>query len=60
MTSRGKQALWTALVRPHLEYGAEVMCTLGDEKWDDLELMQRKAGRWILGCGNRLPNDHHR
>ena len=34
-----------------------MMCTLGDEKWGDLELLQRKAGRWILGCDNRLPNE---
>jgi len=41
-------------VRPHLEYGAEV---LSMRVWEDAEKVMRKVGRRVLKCGNRLPND---
>ena len=38
--------LWTALVRPILEYGAEVW---GFKKWEGAEKIQKRMGRFILG-----------
>ena len=54
MSVKGMNNMWTALVRPHLEYGAEV---LSMRVWEDAEKVMRKVGRRVLKCGNRLPND---
>ena len=57
MSVRGMNNMWTALIRPHLEYGAEIMNTVGDYKWNEAEALMRKVGRLILKCGRTLPND---
>jgi hypothetical protein len=49
--------MWTALIRPHLEYGAEVINNHNDFVWEEAELLARKGGRRVLRCGTRLPND---
>ncbi len=45
--------LWTSMVRPNLEYGAQVW---GLGKWDAAELIQRDMGRKILGCPAKSAN----
>ena len=45
--------LWNSMVRPSLEYGAQVW---GLGKWDPAELVQREMGRKILGCPAKSPN----
>ena len=57
MSVRGATSMWTALIRPHLEYGAEVINNHNDFVWEEAELMARKVGRRVLRCGVRLPND---
>ena len=57
MTVKGMDSLWKALVRPHLEYGAEVMNTCSDFKWEEAEVLMRANGRRILKCGSRIPNE---
>ena len=57
MTVKGMNNMWSALVRPHLEYGAEVMNTCQDNKWAEADMLMRKVGRRILKCGSRVPND---
>ena len=37
--------IWMTLVRPILEYGAEVW---GGEKWEEAEKLQREMGKRIL------------
>jgi hypothetical protein len=39
--------MWKGLVRPHLEYAAEVW---GDGKWLQAERVQQRMARRILGC----------
>ena len=57
MTVKGMTSMWTALVRPNLEYGAEVLNTHTDFVWAEAEKLMRKVGRRVLKCGRRLPND---
>jgi hypothetical protein len=45
--------LWETLVRPVLEYGSEI----DSGKWEDAEVLQRKAGRRCLGVGNSVANE---
>ena len=57
----GMTNMCTALIRPHLEYGAEVMNTIGDPKWNEAEALMRKVAgidprRMILKYGRTLPN----
>ena len=40
-------------VRPILEYGCEVVC---DRKWEQAEVLQRKAGRLVLGVSSATAN----
>jgi hypothetical protein len=57
MTVRGLQNVWTALVRPYLEYGAEVWPSERDHLWPEAELIQRKMGKRILACSKRTPDE---
>ena len=57
MSVKGMTSMWNALVRPHLEYGAEVINSHNDFVWEEAEKLARKIGRRVLKCGNRLPND---
>ena len=52
MSNKGTVNLWAALIRPHLEYGAEL---IADER-AEAEKLQRKIARRILKCGNRVSN----
>jgi hypothetical protein len=51
------EKVWKALIRPVLEYGAEVWETEHDRLWEEAELMQREMGRRILGCSRRMVNE---
>jgi hypothetical protein len=53
LSARGARGLWETLVRPVLEYGAEV----DSGKWEEAEVMQRWAGRMCLGVGREVPNE---
>ena len=57
MTVKGMTSMWTALIRPHLEYGAEVLDSHNAHVWEEAEKLARKIGRRVLKCGRRLPND---
>jgi hypothetical protein len=46
--------LWEVLVRPILEYAAEVW---GDGGWEAAEKLQRKVGKLILGAPTRTANE---
>ena len=46
LSAKAAIGIWKALVRPVLEYGAEVW---GEGEWKDAEIIQRKMGRRILG-----------
>ena len=43
-----------ALVRPVLEYGAAV---IGDVKWQEAEQIQRRMGKMILRCSEKMTNE---
>jgi len=45
--------LWHTLIRPTLEYGAEIW---GHQKWEQAEALQRFAGKRILRC-SKLTTD---
>lgn len=53
LSARGARGLWETLVRPVLEYGAEV----DSGKWEEAEVLQRWAGRMCLGVGREVPNE---
>ena len=55
MTVKGLLNIWSALVRPYLEYGAEVWPSGRDQVWAEAELIQRKMGRRILRCSKNTP-----
>ena len=57
MSVKGMTSMWTALIRPHLEYGAEVLNSHNDFVWEEAEKLARKIGRRVLKCGRRVPND---
>ena len=44
------ESLWTTLIRPILEYGAEIW---GDCTWREAEQLQREVGRKLLGMGSK-------
>ena len=52
MSVKGMISVWQALIRPHLEYAAEVV----DGKWEEAEAIQRQAGRRILKVGVAVGN----
>ena len=57
MSVKAQINMWNALIRPHLEYGAEVMNTERDFKWEEAEALQRQAARRILQVGRRTTNE---
>ena len=57
MTVRGLPNLWCALIRPYLEYGAEVWPSERDNLWPEAELIWRKMAKRILGCSKRTPDE---
>ena len=52
---KGMTNMWTALIRPHLEYGAEVLSSNMHPVWQEAEQLARKVGRRMLKCGSRIP-----
>ena len=50
-------SVWTALIRPYLEYGAEVWCSEDDFVWEEAEKIQRKMARRILHCRKSTTNE---
>jgi hypothetical protein len=52
MSVKGMISVWQALIRPHLEYAAEVL----DGKWEEAEAIQRQAGRRVLKVGMAVGN----
>ena len=44
---------WNALVRPVLEYGAEIW---GSGSWEAGERLHHSFGKFLLGIGNRASN----
>ena len=57
MSVKGMTNMWTALIRPHLEYGAEVLNSNMDPIWQEAEQLARKVGRRVLKCGSRIPDE---
>ena len=53
LSAKGARGLWETLVRPVLEYGAEV----DSGRWEQAEVLQRLAGRMCLGVGREVPNE---
>ena len=49
--------IWQALVRPVLEYGAEVWEEESDCLWIEAERVQLKMGKRILGCSMKMSNE---
>ena len=54
MSTEGKLTIYKALVRPHVEYGAEVVDA---GAWEEAEEMQRWVGKRILLAGKRIPDE---
>ena len=46
--------VWQTLVRTIVEYGAEIW---GDERWEDLDILQRDMGKRILGLTESTTNE---
>ena len=47
--------MWRTAVRPALLYGAEII--VYNKSWiKELEIIQNKLGRWILGASNTAPS----
>ena len=46
MTVKGMDGMWKALIRPHLEYGAEVMNSHQDFVWEEAEKVMRANGSY--------------
>ena len=46
--------MWKTLVRPVLEYGAEVW---GGEDWEEAEVLQRQMGKRILNVSDYTANE---
>jgi len=46
--------LWESVIRPGLEYGAEVW---GEGEWEEAERLQREMGRLILGAAAKTANE---
>jgi hypothetical protein len=49
--------IWKGLIRPHLEYGAEVMDVSLGGSWAEAEKVGTKMGRKILRCGPTTTNE---
>ena len=54
LSVKAADAVWKTLVRPIAEYGAEIW---GDEKWEEMEKIQREMGKRILGLNQSTNNE---
>jgi hypothetical protein len=48
-------SVWTTLIRPHLEYGAEIWPGESNSSWKEAEALQRAMARRILCCRSNIP-----
>ena len=55
MSVKGMTSMWNALVRPHLEYGAEVLNSHNDFVWEEAEKLARKIAGECSSVGNGSP-----
>ena len=53
LSAKGAVGIWKAIVRPVLEYGAEVW---GDDNWEEAEKLQRTMGKRILKVNEKTAN----
>jgi hypothetical protein len=56
-TVRAMVSVWTALVRPLLEYGAEIWPGENSQQWKEADALQRKMAKRILDCRRTMPNE---
>ena len=56
-TVRAMVSVWTALVRPLLEYGAEIWPGENSHQWKEADALQRKMAKRILDCKRTMPNE---
>jgi hypothetical protein len=49
--------VWFGLIRPYLEYGAEIWNSETDCKWAEAEAIQRKMGKRILKVKSSCPDE---
>ncbi len=54
LSTLAADVVWKALVRPIAEYGAEIW---GDERWEEMEKIQRMMGKRILGLNQSTHNE---
>ena len=54
LSVKAADAVWKTLVRPIAEYGAEVW---GEERWEEMEKIQREMGKRILGLKASTNNE---
>ena len=54
LTTETGEKLWTAMIRPILEYGAEIW---GGGRWLEAEQIMRKVGRILLGLSRTANNE---
>ena len=55
MSVKGMTSMWNALVRPHLEYGAEVLNSHNDFVWEEAEKLARKIAGGCSSVGRGSP-----
>ena len=53
LSSKAAAKLWESLARPVLEHAG----ALEEGGWEEAELLQRKAGRMVLGVGRQVANE---
>ena len=54
LSVKAADIVWKVLVRPIAEYGAEIW---GEEKWEEMEKIQRDMGKRILGLDQSTSNE---
>ena len=54
LTARAASKIWETLVRPILEYGAEIC---GEAEWEEAEKLQREMAKRILGLKESTNNE---
>ena len=54
LSAKAAIGLWKALIRPVLEYGAEIW---GESNWKESEILQRTMAKRILGMNEKTSNE---
>jgi hypothetical protein len=57
LSTKAATNVWYSLIRPVLEYGAEVAEYGRDGRWEEAEKVQRRMARRILGCATNTSNE---